>query len=113
MPEFLIDVNLPAKIKIWQSTRFINIAMIDATWNDDVIWNYAKNNHLTIISKDKDFLTQQILKGSPPKIIHIKFGNLKLKDFISVIENCWNEVELLLNNHDLINIYSDRLEAIR
>ena len=113
MPDFLIDANLPAKISIWQNQRFIHINTLDPYWDDEAIWQYAKTNNLTIISKDKDFLLHQLLKGTPPKVIHIKFGNLKLNDFISIIENCWNEVELLLINHTLINIYSDKIEAIK
>ena len=113
MPDFLIDANLPAKIGIWQNQRFIHKVTLDPCWDDEAIWQYAKTNNLTIISKDKDFFIQQLLKGTPPKVVHIKFGNLKLNDFISVIENCWNEVELLLINHTLINIYSDTIEAIK
>ena len=113
MPDFLIDVNLPAKINIWQSERFIHVSTLDPSWDDEVVWQFAKTNNLTIISKDKDFLIQQLIKGTPPKVVHIKFGNLKLDDFISVIETCWNEVELLLVNHTLINIYSDKIEAIK
>jgi predicted nuclease of predicted toxin-antitoxin system len=113
MPDFLIDANLPLKVKTWQDDRFVHVLNIDPAWNDDAIWQYALDNHLTIISKDKDFLVQQILKGSPPKVIHIKLGNLKLNDFISTIENCWSEVELLLSSYTLINIYSDKIEAIR
>lgn len=113
MPDFLIDANLPAKISIWQNQRFIHINTLDPYWDDEVIWQHAKTNNLTIISKDKDFLIQQLLKGTPPKVVHIKFGNLKLNDFISAIENCWDEVEALLSNHTLINLYSDRIEAIK
>jgi predicted nuclease of predicted toxin-antitoxin system len=113
MPDFLIDANLPAKISVWQNKRFIHINTIDPYWDDEAIWQYAKTNNLTIISKDKDFLIQQLLKGTPPKVVHIKFGNMKLNDFISVIETCWDEVELLLGNHTLINLYSDKIEAIK
>jgi predicted nuclease of predicted toxin-antitoxin system len=105
MPEFLIDANLPAKIKVWGSDRFIHVSEINAGWNDDEIWKYAKENDLSIITKDKDFLIYQLTNGFPPKIVHIKFGNLKLKEFISVIESCLQGAENLLNSHALINIY--------
>jgi predicted nuclease of predicted toxin-antitoxin system len=113
MPEFLIDANLPAKVKVWESERFVHVSSINAAWNDDEIWNYAKTNNLSIISKDKDFLIYQLANGAPPKIIHIKFGNIRLKEFISIVENCWPETENLLNTHSLINIYSDKIEAIK
>ena len=113
MPDFLIDANLPAKISIWQNERFIHIASLDPCWDDEVLWEYAKTNSLTIISKDKDFLILQLLKNTPPKVVHVKVGNLKLNDFISIIERSWDEVEILLASHTLINIYSDRIEAIK
>ena len=113
MPEFLIDANLPAKISIWQNERFVHIAVLNPAWDDDAIWQYAKTNNLTIVSKDKDFLIHQLLKGTPPKVVHIKFGNLKLNDFIAVIEKNWEQVEILLTDHTLINIHSDRIEAIK
>ncbi len=56
MPEFIIDANLPAKIKVWQNSRFIHVSSINASWSDDEIWMYAKKNDLSIIAKDKDFL---------------------------------------------------------
>jgi predicted nuclease of predicted toxin-antitoxin system len=113
MPEFLIDANLPAKIKVWESNRFLHALKINPNWADKDIWEYAKENNLTIVSKDKDFLLLQFQNGSPPKIVHIKFGNIKLSDFILIIENCWKEVEILLTHHTIINIYSDKIEAIK
>ena len=113
MPEFLIDANLPVKVKPWDDKRFVHVSLIDASWDDANIWNYAKENNLTIIIKDKDFLTYQLANGFPPKIVHIKFGNLRLKEFISVIESCWDKVEILLKDHILINIYLDKIEAIK
>ena len=113
MPEFLIDANLPSKIKIWESERFIHVSAIQPDWNDDDIWEYAKKNNLCIITKDKDFLLYQLANGSPPNVVHIKFGNLKLNQFISIIENCWSEVEELLQHHTLLNIYFDKIEAIK
>lgn len=113
MPDFLIDANLPSKVNVWQNDRFIHVMNIDPSWSDDKIWEYATANKLTIISKDKDFLVQQILKEFPPKVVHIKFGNIKLSDFIAIIDGCWTEVEALLATYTLINIYADRIEAIR
>lgn len=113
MPEFIVDANLPNSISIWSNERFEHVLNINPLWNDDEIWDYAKNNNLIIITKDKDFSVKQILKGSPPKIVHIKFGNLKLVEFIRVINTCWTKVETLLQQHSTINIYKDSIEAIK
>ncbi len=36
-----------------------------------------------------------------------------MKEFISIIEGCWHEAENLLKTHALINIYIDKIEAIK
>lgn len=56
MPSFLIDVNLPYYFSIWNTDEFIHQKDINDEWSDEKIWNYAKENNLTIISKDSDFL---------------------------------------------------------
>lgn len=89
MPEFIVDTNLPFRIQKWQNDLFVHVLNINSLWNDDEIWDYAKTNNLIIITKDKDFRLKQIIHGFPPKIIHIKFWNLKLQEFENVINECW------------------------
>jgi predicted nuclease of predicted toxin-antitoxin system len=43
--------------------------------DDSEIWNYAKDNGFTIISKDSDFYQRSILLGSPPKVIWLRIRN--------------------------------------
>jgi predicted nuclease of predicted toxin-antitoxin system len=63
----LIDVNLPYYFSLWSSPDFIHQKDIDDTASDDSIWNYAKENGLIIITKDKDFSLMQIVNGAPQK----------------------------------------------
>ncbi|HEX8264477.1 MAG TPA: DUF5615 family PIN-like protein [Pyrinomonadaceae bacterium] len=67
---------------------------------------------LTIITKDADFSHRIIVTPPPPKIIHIKIGNMKLKEFESVIQKIWTTVEKLSENHKLVNVFRDRIEAV-
>ena len=113
MPEFIIDANLPSKISVWEKNNFVDVLSINPLWDDNEIWDYAKANGLTIITKDKDFAVKQILQGSPPKLIHIKFGNLRLKEFIALIEKLWPAIENLIKEYSIINIYKDRIESIK
>jgi predicted nuclease of predicted toxin-antitoxin system len=46
-----------------------------ATADDAVVWEYAKNNALTIVSKDGDFHQRSFLYSHPPKVIWIRRGN--------------------------------------
>lgn len=111
--EFIIDANLPFKVPIWKNERFVFVLDIDPGWDDEQIWRYARETGLTIVTKDKDFLVKQAIAGAPPNVVHIKFGNLKLSAFVSRIQSVWAEVETLLQTHTIINIYLDRIEAIK
>jgi predicted nuclease of predicted toxin-antitoxin system len=112
MPEYLIDVNLPYYFSLWNSDNFIHQKDIDDTASDDEIWNYAKQNELIIITKDKDFSLMQLMKGAPPKVIQIKFRNVKMNVFFEILINCWNDVEMLIEKNNLVNIYKNKIEAL-
>ena len=43
--------------------------------DDTSIWQYAKDNGFTIVSKDSDFQERSILRGSPPKVIWLRATN--------------------------------------
>lgn len=105
--------RLPSKIQCWSGGAFVHVLKINPQWNDSDIWTYAKQHEFTIVTKDKDFTVKQLIEGSPPKIVHIKFGNVKFNDFANRIETIWKEVEGLLQNHSVINIFLDKIEAIR
>lgn len=42
---------------------------------DPVVWEYAKNNGLMIVSKDSDFHQRSFLYGYPPKVVWVRLGN--------------------------------------
>ena len=55
------------------SVHIRNIGMRDAT--DTEIWNYAKENDFTIVSKDSDFQQRSLLYEHPPKFVWLRVGN--------------------------------------
>ena len=46
---------------------------------DTKIWQYAKDNEYTIITRDNDFNDLIAVKGFPPKIIWLRTGNCSRK----------------------------------
>lgn len=52
---------------------------------DEQIWEYAKINGFTIISKDKDFYQRVIFYGSPPKFVWLRLGNCTRDDLLNLI----------------------------
>ena len=78
------------------------VKLVDLERADDLaIWNYAKDNGFTIVTKDSDFHEFSLIYGTPPKTIWLKCGN-KPK---------WYVLGLLLNNQDDIKAFHTSTEV--
>lgn len=42
---------------------------------DEPIWAFAARHAFAIVSKDSDFVHLALLRGPPPKVIHVRLGN--------------------------------------
>ena len=111
-PRFLVDVNLPFYFSLWNNPEHIHQRDIDDRWTDDQIWKYATENDLTIITKDADFSAKVMFHKPPPKVIHVRVGNMKIGELFLYLTGIWPEVVKLNSNHKLINIFRDRIEAV-
>lgn len=112
MAKFLIDANLPYRFSLWKDDDYIHQFDLGDEWTDKQIWHYARENNLTIITKDADFSNRIIFHKPPPKVIHIRFGNMKMNDFFPAITKIWKDVIELSETHKLVNVFRDRIEAI-
>lgn len=43
---------------------------------DIEIWDFARREDFSIVTKDADFLELSMLRGSPPKVIWLNIGNV-------------------------------------
>lgn len=50
-----------------------NVGLRDAS--DTQVWNDARSNGYTILSKDSDFYQRSLAIGFPPKVIWVRLGN--------------------------------------
>jgi predicted nuclease of predicted toxin-antitoxin system len=113
MAKYLVDVNLPYRFKLWNGPDFIYVKDIDERMSDTAIWKYARENELIIVTKDSDFSNRILSVAPPPKVIHIRFGNLKMKPFESVISKFWDVAVELSAAHKVVFVYADRVECIQ
>lgn len=67
---------------------------------------------MVIVSKDADFSDRIIIHSPPPWVVHLRFGNLRKKDFHALLARLWSQIETLLKFHKLVNVYADRIEGI-
>ena len=66
-----------------------------------------------IVTKDVDFSDRLMLDLSPPKVVHLRFGNVRKSAFHSFLAGIWTQIEDLVTDHKLINVYLDRIEAFK
>jgi predicted nuclease of predicted toxin-antitoxin system len=112
-PTYIVDVNLPYYFELWNNPRFTHVKDLNDEWTDDEIWEYSKDNDLIIISKDADFSNRIIVKNPPPKVIHIKVGNLKIQQLHKFLNDNWPIIEKKIKKFKLLYVYHDRIEGIK
>lgn len=112
MKGFLFDENLPQKILFSPTLPIVALSEVGANPTDSDVWEFARLRELIIITKDADFSDRIIIKSPPPWVVHLRFGNLRKKDFHVLLERVWPQIEILLKSHKLVNVYFDRLEGI-
>ena len=61
--------------------------------DDLAIWEYAKVNGFTIVSKDSDFEERSILLGCPPKVILLRARNCSSKEIARLLRNAFSQID--------------------
>ncbi len=112
MSQYLIDVNLPSRFSVWAGIEYEHVVNINDEWKDSDIWQYAKDKNLTIVTKDTDFSDMVMLNNPPPRVIHIKLGNMKMKEFHQKISGIWSDVCSMSKEYKLVRVYSNKIEGI-
>lgn len=111
MVKYLIDENLPLPLTVWDSERFIHATQLLFIDLDSDIWEYALKNELVIITKDSDFYYRYLSSKNYPKVIWIRTGNLKRKQFNLFIERIWNEAEDMLIASSFTIITEEKIQG--
>lgn len=78
--KLLLDQNLSHRLIAGLQSDFPGSAHVRdvglATALDIEIWQFARDNGFTIVSKDDDFEQLVLAKGAPPKAIWLHVGNV-------------------------------------
>ena len=72
----LLDENLPPRLADVLQSEFSGSIHVHScglgSADDETIWEYARREGFTIVSKDSDFQERSVLRGSPPKVIWLE-----------------------------------------
>ena len=112
MTGFLFDENLPRRIRFTPSLPMSHTDALGASPPDAAVWEHARSNSLVIVSKDADFSDRILVTEPPPRVVHLRIGNIRRNDFHTFLARVWPQIEELLPTHKLVNVYLDRIEAV-
>lgn len=95
--KLLFDENLSPKLPELlagvypDSTHVKNCGLNKAS--DSEVWEFAKAQGFTIVSKDSDFQERSMLWGSPPKVIWLRIPNCTSSEVAEVLKNSLGDIQ--------------------
>ena len=102
--KLLFDQNISFKIKnslieFFPESKHVSDFNLQNS-SDTKIWEYAKNNDFTVVSKDSDYFDLSAVLGSPPKVIWINVGNSSTLNLINVLKSNVEEIKTFIKSAD-------------
>jgi predicted nuclease of predicted toxin-antitoxin system len=77
-----------------------DISELEFPAKDTKIWQYAKDNGYTIITRDNDFNDLVTMRGFPPKIVWVRTGNCSRKFMTDLLIRSKQAIQELLNSEE-------------
>ena len=65
-----------------------------------------------ILTKDADFSHRIAISEPPPWVLHVRVGNLPLKEFIDLLRKSWPKIECHFPEAKLIDLYRERINVV-
>ena len=77
--KLLFDQNLSPKLAVrladlFPDSRHVQDLALDSA-DDTAVWDRARQDGFTVVSKDEDYSHLSVLRGSPPKVLWLLLGN--------------------------------------
>ncbi len=74
---------------------------------DHIIIRIADMENRVVVTKDSDFYYSHILTGKPNKLLLIKTGNIKNKQFLTLIRTNISLIESLFESYNFLELNSE------
>ena len=103
--KLLFDENLSPKLtsrlsELFPGSLHVRDVGMKATI-DPIVWDYAKDNNLMIVSKDSDMHDLSLVLGIPPKVICIRLGNCSTLQVENLLRREFNTIKLFYKDENL------------
>ena len=101
----LFDENLSPKLPKRLSDLFPNSLHVRdvgmKAMIDPMVWDYAKDNNLMIVSKDVDMHDLSLVFGNPPKVIWLRLGNCWTLQVENLLRRDFTAIKLFYEDDNL------------
>jgi predicted nuclease of predicted toxin-antitoxin system len=103
--KLLFDENLSPKlprrlIDLFPKSLHVRDVGMKATI-DPIVWDYARDNNLMIVSKDADMHDLSLVFGNPPKVVWLRLGNCSTLQVENSLRQNFNAIKLFYEDDDL------------
>lgn len=100
--KLLFDQNLSPKLvtrlqDLFPGSIHVQTAHLDCA-SDDEIWDHARQNGMTIVTKDEDYDNLAAVRGSPPKVLWLQLGNCTTGEVETAIRSRFADIEAFAND---------------
>jgi predicted nuclease of predicted toxin-antitoxin system len=113
MKGFLFDENLPRVPSLPTGLPITHALELGSRRTDSQLWAHAKQHDLVIVTKDADFSQRIVLGVPPPRVVHLRVGNMRGRGLAAWLVRVWPQIEAAIATHKLVNVYRDRIEAVK
>ena len=103
--KLLLDQNLSPRLvnalaDLYPGSAHVQALGLDQS-PDTPLWDFARDNGYTIVSKDVDFSDLSVLFGHPPKVIWIRLGNCTTTDIEAALRRHQEQIMLFDKDENL------------
>ncbi|HMU14699.1 MAG TPA: DUF5615 family PIN-like protein [Flavobacteriales bacterium] len=88
--KFLIDENLSDKLvarlrSAYPGTKHVKqVGLMNRA--DADLWELATAEGFIILTQDDDFVEMSMMRGAPPKVVHLAMGNRTTKEWTAILQ---------------------------
>jgi predicted nuclease of predicted toxin-antitoxin system len=96
-----LSPNLPNRLSdLFPDSLHVRDVGMNATI-DPIVWDYAKDNNLMIVSKDADMHDLSLVLGNPPKVIWLHLGNCSTLQVENLLRRDFATIKLFYKDDSL------------
>ena len=107
--KFIVDAQLPRRLARelaasgHDAVHTLDLPAANRTQDKDIVALAILENRV-VVTKDNDFVTSFLLRGTPPKLLLVSTGNISNDALSKLLEANKTALENAFNTHDFVEL---------